>query len=106
CLRGNRLPSLAGPLPPDPPSPPLPAQGGEGWQGAVVHHGVDPVARSLTRLGSSELRHARGPVPAQRRILDQLHGVRNGDAAAVSRGGAAGFTANFENAAADEAGDG
>jgi hypothetical protein len=39
-------------------------------------------------------------------ILDQRHGVRNGDTAAVSRGGAAGFTATFEIAAADEAGDG
>jgi hypothetical protein len=28
-------------------------------------------------------------------ILDQRHGVRNGDTAAVSRGGAAGFTAHL-----------
>ena len=62
----------------------------------------------LTGLTRQTVYRIKGdPADADQRngvMIGHVLGARNGDTAAVSRGGAAGFTATFEIAAADRAG--
>src|SRR5262249_26327480 len=93
-LEGSQLP-LRHPCCPIYPRHPLPAQEGEGAEGAMHNHGGGPPGRVLTST-LSERRMFADQFQRNGVILDQRFGIPNGDTAAVSRGGAAGFTVAFE----------
>src|SRR5262245_38379197 len=67
---GTSICALAGPSPPLAPRSTLPiptCTSRRSGRGTVIDPGIASAARSLTKPGFSELRHVRGPVPAQRR---------------------------------------
>ena len=69
--------------------------------------GITQIAKETGLTRQTVCRIKGDPAGADQRngvILGHVLGARNGDTAAVSRGGAASFTATFEIVAADKAG--